>query len=73
MRPHEHRQEIKARLKSEDREKLKTLVIKHGDRVKLTSVKLPERDGAFLVKKVKRIYIVDNGNHQVLTLGAKVG
>jgi hypothetical protein len=48
-------------------------IIKHGDRVKLTSVKLPERDGAFLVKKVKRIYIVDNGNHQVLTLGAKVG
>lgn len=48
-------------------------IIKHGDRVKLTSVKLPERDGTFLVKKVKRIYSVDAGNHQVLTLGAKVG
>jgi len=48
-------------------------IIKHGDRVKLTSVKLPERDGTFLVKKVKRIYSVDSGNHQVLTLGAKVG
>jgi hypothetical protein len=48
-------------------------IIKHGDRVKLTSTKLPERDGTFLVKKVKRIYSVDSGNHQVLTLGAKVG
>lgn len=48
-------------------------IINHGDRVKLTSTKLPERDGTFLVKKVKRIYSVDSGNHQVLTLGAKVG
>lgn len=48
-------------------------VMYHGDRVKLTSEKLPERDGTFLVKKVKRIYSVDSGNHQILTLGAKVG
>jgi len=31
-RPHEHRQEIKARLKSEDREKLKALVVGMGYR-----------------------------------------
>ena len=30
MRPQEHRQEIKARLKPEDREKLKTLVVGMG-------------------------------------------
>lgn len=48
-------------------------IINHGDRVKITSKKLPERDGTFLVKKVKRVYSVDAGNHQILTLGAKVG
>jgi hypothetical protein len=48
-------------------------VMNHGDRVKLTSVKLPERDGTFLIKKVKRVYSVDAGNHQIFTLGAKVG
>lgn len=48
-------------------------IMNHGDRVKLTSTKLPERNGTFLVKKVRRIYSVDGGNHQILTLGAKVG
>lgn len=48
-------------------------VMKHGDRIKLTSVKLPERDGTYLIKKVKRVYSVDSGNHQIFTLGAKVG
>jgi hypothetical protein len=48
-------------------------VMKHGDRVKIISTKLPERDGTFLIKKVKRIYSVDAGNHQIFTLGAKVG
>ena len=47
--------------------------MKHGDRIKLTSVKLPERDGTYLIKKVKRVYSVDSGNHQIFTLGAKVG
>jgi hypothetical protein len=47
-------------------------IMKHGDRVKLTSTKLPERDGTYLVKKVKRIYGVNDGNHQLLTLGIKV-
>jgi len=32
VRPHEHRQEIKARLKPEDREKLKALVVGMGYR-----------------------------------------
>lgn len=32
VRPHEHRQEIKARLKPEDRERLKTLVVNMGYR-----------------------------------------
>ena len=45
----------------------------HGDRAKITSTKLPVRDGTFLIKKVKRVYSVDAGNHQFLTLGAKVG
>lgn len=48
-------------------------VMKHGDRIKLTSVKLPERDGTYLIKKVKRVYSVDSGNHQIFTLGAKIG
>lgn len=48
-------------------------VMKHGDRIKLTSVKLPERNGTYLIKKVKRVYSVDAGNHQIFTLGAKVG
>ena len=48
-------------------------VMNHGDRAKIISSKLPERDGTFLIKKVKRIYSVDAGNHQIFTLGAKVG
>ena len=48
-------------------------IMRHGDRAKVTSTKLPERDGTFLIKKVKRVYSVDAGNHQFLTLGAKVG
>lgn len=48
-------------------------VMKHGDRLKLTSIKLPERDGTYLIKKVKRVYSVDSGNHQIFTLGIKVG
>ncbi len=47
-------------------------VMNHGDRIKLTSEKLPERDGTYLIKKVKRVYSVDGGNHQIFTLGAKV-
>lgn len=47
-------------------------IMNHGDRCKLTSVKLPERDGTYLIKKVKRVFSVDEGNHQFLTLGKKV-
>ena len=47
-------------------------VMRHGDRAKLTSVKLPERNGTYLIKKVKYLYGVEIGNHQVLTLAAKV-
>lgn len=47
-------------------------VMNHGDRCKLSSVKLPERDGTYLIKKVKRVFSVNEGNHQFLTLGIKV-
>lgn len=48
-------------------------IMKHGDRCKLTSTKLPERNGVYLIKGVKRVYGVDKGNHQIFKLGAKVG
>lgn len=47
-------------------------ILNHGDRCKLTSIKLPERDGTYLIKKVKRVFSVDKGNHQFFTLGIKV-
>lgn len=47
-------------------------IMNHGDRIKLTSEKLPERNGTYLIKKVKRSYSVDGGNKQTFTLGIKV-
>lgn len=47
--------------------------LRHGDRVKLTSVKLPERNGVYLVKSVRRIVDVSRGGRQFLELGVKVG
>lgn len=44
----------------------------HGDRVKITSKKLPERDGTYLVKGVKRSFTVSGGYRQSLTLGVKI-
>lgn len=48
-------------------------IMNHGDRAKITSVKFPEKNGIYLIKKVKRHYGVDVGNHQTFTLGIKVG
>lgn len=45
---------------------------RHGDRVKLSSTKLPERDGVYLVKSVRRIVDVGIGGRQFLELGARV-
>lgn len=46
--------------------------LRPGDRVKLTSVKLPERNGTYLVKSVRRVVDVDMGGRQFLELGVKV-
>lgn len=46
-------------------------VVRHGDIVKLTSRKLPERDGNYLVKGVKRSFGV-NGYRQEIFVDAKV-
>jgi hypothetical protein len=47
-------------------------IMRHGDRARITSTKLPERDGTYLIKRVKRVYGVNEGNHQIFTLGVKV-
>lgn len=47
-------------------------VLYHGDRCKITSTKLPERNGTYLIKKVTRKYSVDGGNRQIFNLGIKV-
>lgn len=46
--------------------------LRHGDRLKMTSVKLPERNGTYLVKSVKRRLSVDGGYRQVFELGLKL-
>lgn len=46
--------------------------LRHGDRLKMTSVKLPERDGTYLVKSVKRRFSVDGGYRQLFELGLKL-
>lgn len=47
-------------------------IMHHGERAKIVSTKLPERNGVYLIRKVRREYSVDGGNHQFLTLGEKV-
>lgn len=47
--------------------------LRHGDRAKITSRKLPERDGTYLIRVVKRKFSVGGGWRQSFTLGAKVG
>lgn len=46
--------------------------LKHGDRAKITSKKLPERNGVYLVKAVKRSVDVEVGGRQILRLGVKI-
>ena len=48
-------------------------LLHHGDRLKMTSTKLPERDGVYLVKSVKRSFSVSGGYRQIFELGFKVG
>ena len=45
--------------------------VRHGDIVKLTSKKLPERDGNYLVTSVKRTFGM-GGYRQIIEVGAKV-
>lgn len=45
---------------------------RHGDRVSLKSTALPERNGTYLIKSVKRLVDVDRGGRQFLELGRKV-
>ena len=47
-------------------------LLHHGDRLKMTSTKLPERDGVYLVKSVKRSFSVSGGYRQTFELGFKV-
>jgi len=46
--------------------------LRHGDRLKMTSVKLPERDGTYLIKSVRRAFSVDGGYRQIFELGLKL-
>lgn len=46
--------------------------MRHGDIAKITSKKLPERNGNYLVKSVTRSLSVDGGYKQTLQLGNKV-
>jgi len=45
--------------------------LRHGDRAKITSVKLPERNGTYLIKGVKRSLGMD-GYRQIFKLGIKI-
>lgn len=47
--------------------------VRHGDIVTIKSRRLPERDGTYIVKSVKRIIDVRMGGRQFLELGAKIG
>lgn len=47
-------------------------VLHHGDRLKMSSTKLPERNGTYLVKAVKRTFSVTGGYRQSFELGFKV-
>jgi hypothetical protein len=47
-------------------------LLRHGDRLKMVSTKLPERNGVYLVKSVKRMGSVNGGYRQVFELGQKL-
>jgi len=47
--------------------------MRHGDIAKITSVKLPERNGNYTVKSVRRIFNVEEAYKQELELDIKVG
>lgn len=47
--------------------------VRHGDRANITSTKLPERNGVYLIKAVRREIGVRGGGRQILELGVKVG
>lgn len=47
--------------------------VRHGDRANITSTKLPERNGVYLIKAVTRELGVRGGGRQYLELGVKVG
>jgi hypothetical protein len=46
--------------------------LRHGDRLKMTSTKLPERDGTYLIKSVRRQFGVTQGYRQSFELGLKL-
>ncbi len=46
--------------------------VTHGDRAKITSKKLPERNGTYLIKAVKRTLSVSGGYRQFIDLGVKI-
>jgi len=46
--------------------------VTHGDRAKITSKKLPERNGTYLIKAVKRSCSVTGGYRQFINLGVKI-
>lgn len=46
--------------------------LKHGDRVKIVSKKYPEKNGTYLIKRVKRKLSPEGGLRQTFTLGIKV-
>jgi len=48
-------------------------VVHHGDKARITSKKLPERDGIYMVKSVKRSFTIKEGYRQTIELGEKVG
>lgn len=46
--------------------------LRHGDRVKIISKRYPEKNGTYLIKRVKRKLSADVGVRQIFTLGVKV-
>jgi phage protein D len=46
--------------------------VKHGDIVQLKSVKFPERDGSYLVKKVEKSMSVGGGLRQKIYIDLKI-
>lgn len=46
--------------------------LEHGDRAKITSTKLPERNGTYLIKSNKIVFGVEDGYRQYFDLGYKL-